>query len=268
MQKLHNASGSEYKKWCEDLDALRQESLSAVRAETPKYEQHPVAKILPPLGKKQAKALERAVSFNQASTEIILHEGMVLDGWDIYLACWALGKEPYCKALPNGEDPMTYIRDKYKSWRGLNSWQRTVCAAKEYLLLKGHDQPIGGNLVKEIALSWGESERSVGRVLRAKRHLLPQAWEEMEMGRKCPYWGECMSKLSPEEQLSKLQNLPAKRNTSSNPLASFEMPHRIEIVLTARQMQETQERMRLAGYTDTGLFIQHVYINALTPKGL
>ena len=88
--------------------------------------QHPLSSAFPAIPESDRAALRADLEANGQQILIVLHEGMVLDGWHRYCILIDLGIEPKTKILPEGKDPRAFVRSVNMHRRHLNASQRAM----------------------------------------------------------------------------------------------------------------------------------------------
>src|SRR5262245_37559590 len=74
------------------------------------YERHPISARYPDLkGQAWEDFLENIATNGVLGRSIMLHEGKILDGWQLYRACLDRNIEPHFIHLGEGEDPEEYV---------------------------------------------------------------------------------------------------------------------------------------------------------------
>jgi hypothetical protein len=69
----------------------------------PTYEQHVLARLLPPMGQEEFQRLAADLLAHGLLEEIVLYQGKILDGWSRYRACQVVDYTvPRSHKLPRG----------------------------------------------------------------------------------------------------------------------------------------------------------------------
>ena len=89
---------------------------------------HPLCLALPDMSSEAFKALVEDVRRNGQLRDIVLHEGMILDGRHRYRACLECGIEPRMVMFA-GSDPVAFVISENVARRHLNESQRAMVAA-------------------------------------------------------------------------------------------------------------------------------------------
>lgn len=116
---------------------------------------HPLADLFPLIEGKDFDELVASIKASNGPREnIILHEGMILDGRNRARACEVLGLKPNYSVLPEKIDPLTFVLDRNLHRRHLDDRQRASVAGKIANLSRGGDRSkplIGGLSVEKSA---------------------------------------------------------------------------------------------------------------------
>jgi hypothetical protein len=85
----------------------------------PTYEQHVLARLLPPMGQDEFQRLAADIAAHGLLEEIVLYQGKILDGWSRYRACETVGLEPRFRAFA-GDNPVAFVLSKNVQRRHLS----------------------------------------------------------------------------------------------------------------------------------------------------
>lgn len=98
------------------------------------YTQHPLSAAFPAMGSDDFQALKADIQANGQREPIIVHEGMVLDGWHRYSACVELGIKPQQFSFDASADPVAFVLSNNLHRRHLTGSQRAaaVVACSEW----------------------------------------------------------------------------------------------------------------------------------------
>lgn len=88
--------------------------------------QHPLSAAFPAMNGDDFAALVEDIKANGQREPVMLHEGMVLDGWHRYSACVQLGIEPQKFNFPAGKDPVAFVLSHNLHRRHLTPSQRAA----------------------------------------------------------------------------------------------------------------------------------------------
>ena len=105
----------------------------------PEYEFHELANIFPLLEGKLFDELVEDIRESGQEQAIVLFEGKILDGRNLYRACEEAGIEPRFTEFSGG-DPVRYVISLNLRRRHLDESQRAVCAARLVNILRGGDR--------------------------------------------------------------------------------------------------------------------------------
>jgi hypothetical protein len=98
------------------------------------YAQHPLSAAFPSMPAEDRQSLTDDIEVNGQREPIVVFEGMVIDGWHRYQACLSLGLPVDEMPLPDGEDPVAYVKSRNLHRRHLTGSQRAaaVVACSEW----------------------------------------------------------------------------------------------------------------------------------------
>lgn len=96
--------------------------------------QHPLSAAFPSMNMDDLDFLSRDITANGLYHSITLFDDMVLDGWHRYQACQKAGVEPRFQKLPEGADPVAFVKSHNLHRRILSPSQRaaSVVACSEW----------------------------------------------------------------------------------------------------------------------------------------
>jgi ParB-like chromosome segregation protein Spo0J len=135
----------------EDTTKTPRRDFSTDKAKFVEYEFHPLAKIFPLLGKKEAEELKKDIEANGQREPVAIYQRQILDGRNRYLACKALGKPATTKDLPADTDIVAYVTGANLKRRHMTAAQRGMAAAKLANLKLGSNQHNSEGLSAERA---------------------------------------------------------------------------------------------------------------------
>src|SRR5262249_50226484 len=122
---------------------------------------HPVADMFPLMEGEEFDALGADIKANGLVEDIVLYEGMILDGRHRYRACLAAGVEPRFTDY-RGDDPTAYVMSANIRRRHLNAEQRRDL------------------LVKLVAAQPQKSDRAIAREAKVDHHQVSRARKKAE----------------------------------------------------------------------------------------
>lgn len=98
------------------------------------FTQHPLSAAFPAMSADDFAALVADIKANGQREPVMLHEGMVLDGWHRYSACVQLGIKPLHFTFPADKDPIAFVLSHNLHRRHLTPSQRAaaVVACSEW----------------------------------------------------------------------------------------------------------------------------------------
>lgn len=96
--------------------------------------QHPLSAAFPSMSDEDFQSLKADIKANGQREPIIVHEGMVLDGWHRYRACTDLGIKPQQFTFDASADPVAFVLSNNLHRRHLTPSQRAaaIVACTEY----------------------------------------------------------------------------------------------------------------------------------------
>lgn len=96
--------------------------------------QHPLSAAFPAMSGDDFAALVEDIKANGQREPVMVHEGMVLDGWHRYQACTQLGIKPQQFTFPADKDPVAFVLSHNLHRRHLTPSQRAaaVVACSEW----------------------------------------------------------------------------------------------------------------------------------------
>ena len=181
-------------------------------------QQHPLSAAFPGMTKAELDELTLDIREHGQLEDIVVFEGMVLDGWHRYLSCNAIGIEPRCIPLADGVDPVAYVQSKNLHRRHMTETQRTaaVVACSEWA--PAHRPEKGAtchpSTVKEMAETAQTSERTVQRV---KKGIEAGLGGAMRDGRVTANQAAELAKLPEPERQAALEAPPAAKGGRKPP---------------------------------------------------
>src|SRR5262249_35238899 len=110
---------------------------------------HPIADMFPPMEGAEFDDLVVDIKANGLRHPIVLHEDMILDGWNRYRACLAAGVEPVFTPF-RGDDPVAFVISANIRRRHLTAEQRRDLIAK---LIKAQPEKPDLQIAKTIKVS-------------------------------------------------------------------------------------------------------------------
>ncbi|MDR3485256.1 MAG: hypothetical protein P4M05_10130 [Bradyrhizobium sp.] len=165
---------------------------------------HPLADIFPLLEGRDFDALAASIKDSNGPYEnIILHEGMILDGRNRARACEILGLKPKYSVLPDTIDPLTFVLDRNLHRRHLDDRQRASVAGKIANVSRGGDRskpPIGGLSVEKSAEVLNVAPRQVERARVVHQHGGPEVRQALDRGEIAVSVAEDIARLPVQEQ--------------------------------------------------------------------
>jgi hypothetical protein len=90
------------------------------------YQQHPLSAAFPAMSDEDFAVLKEDIKAHGQREPIIVHEGMVLDGWHRFRACTELGIEPLKFTFSTADDPVSFVLSHNLHRRHLTPSQRAA----------------------------------------------------------------------------------------------------------------------------------------------
>lgn len=106
------------------------------------YKFHPLAELFPLMPEPELKEMASDIKDNGQRQDIILHDGMILDGRNRYLACKIAGVEGRFKEHKNAKDAAKLVWSLNGPRRHLNESQRALVAAEFLKMSQATDTPM------------------------------------------------------------------------------------------------------------------------------
>lgn len=165
---------------------------------------HELSASWPDASEEDAQAIRDSMEDTGQLEPIVLLDGDVLDGWQRYLACKALGLDPITEDF-TGDDPISYVRARHAR-RSHTPAQRLTAL---HLMAKwlppnrpGKSAPSADLLppAAKLAEQEGVSTRTVEQVRSAVSKGAPELVEAMKRGEVSPKRAEQIAKLPKSEQ--------------------------------------------------------------------
>lgn len=147
---------------------------------------HPLCLALPDMNADAFKSLVDDVRRNGQLRDIVLHDGMILDGRHRYRACLECGIEPRMVEF-SGSDPVAYVISENVARRHLSESQRAMVAASLANLSQGNPGkpahlPVCPMKQGQAADLLGVSERSVRKAHDVRKGGTPTLISKVETG--------------------------------------------------------------------------------------
>jgi hypothetical protein len=144
---------------------------------------HPLAEIFPLIEGDEFDSLVADIKANGLIEDIVLFEGMILDGRNRYRACLKAGVAP---APINGDkwidDPAAYVVSMNVARRHLSESQRAMVASKLATLKQGGNQHSEGLPIGRSSELLNVGERTVARAREVLNHGAPELVTAVERG--------------------------------------------------------------------------------------
>lgn len=127
---------------------------------TRSYERHPLsARYADITGQPWEDFKDNLKAVGAKGRKIVLHEGKVLDGWQLYRACQETGIKPEFTTLPEGVDPVAFVEtwNDHRRHEPPEVVQRRLAERRERVAAKRTE----GKSLRAIAEEEGVSEKTV-----------------------------------------------------------------------------------------------------------
>jgi ParB-like chromosome segregation protein Spo0J len=158
----------------------------ADRLTTEPLPQHPLGKLFPLIEGGEFNELVASIKAYGLRDPIIVHDGMILDGWNRQRACQAAGVDCVYQPLPAGQDPLSFVIDRNLNRRHLTNSQRAIVAAKLANLKDGQTKT-GAQICapvsqQDAAKKLKVSRRSVQTATKVNNDASPEVVQAVESG--------------------------------------------------------------------------------------
>lgn len=180
-----------------------------------KYTQHPLGAKWPAMEEEAFKALIDDIDANGVREDIVLYDGMILDGWHRYKACLELNVKKPPMVEYDGDDPASFVLTKNLHRRHATPSQIAFAIAEmsEWLTSsgrpsKGVDRAMKMTLVNAAALA-GVSKRTMIDA-KAATTAVQEVKDAVVKGDMPVSKAAKLAKQSPKKQREALEKPPAK----------------------------------------------------------
>jgi ParB-like chromosome segregation protein Spo0J len=153
------------------------------------FEIHPLAELFPPMSDEQYQALKADIAENGQHEDIMIWQGMLIDGRHRLRACLELGIQPDTAELDDSCDPYIYVITHNLHRRHLTESQRSLVAGKLATLKRGEvgngrkvEVQICTPTIDDAAGLLGVSRRSVALAKRVIEHGSKAIVDAVESG--------------------------------------------------------------------------------------
>lgn len=151
---------------------------------------HPVADIFPMMSAAEFNGLKADIAEHGQREPIVIHDNMILDGRNRYMACAELGLKPITREWDGDGSPVAYVISLNLHRRHLNESQRAMVAAK-VANMPPHRPSDKSAILQTSLVSQAEaaqmlsvSTRSVATAVKVQREATPETVAEVERGDK------------------------------------------------------------------------------------
>lgn len=204
--------------------------------------QHPLSAAFPAMSAEDFASLVEDIKVNGQREPVMVHEGMVLDGWHRYQACLQLGFKPQQFTFSANKDPVAFVLSHNLHRRHLTPSQRAAaavaCAEWRPKGRPGKAETVSGFREKDLAKAAGTSDRTIRDAKVAHKAGLGEAVKE---GALTAHEAAKVARGKPEP---KPANAPAKpkRELPAEPVMT-NADEAAELRDTVRDLAEENERL-------------------------
>lgn len=142
------------------------------------WKQHPLSAAFPAMSDDEWDGLFEGIKANGLKDAVVMHEGMVLDGWHRVQCCQVSGTEIRTKDIPSDRDPVAYVISKNAHRRHLTASQKAIAIVRcSEWREAGSNQHSGGSVPgtdpppsnKDMANQVGVSESTIEQAKTAEK---------------------------------------------------------------------------------------------------
>lgn len=179
---------------------------------------HELCLMLPDMSADAFSALVEDIRSNGQRRDIVLYEGLILDGRHRYRACIECGIEPRTVKF-DGKDPIAFVVSENVARRHLSESQRGMVAAKLANLEVGRPGNIAnlqhfGVKLDQAADLLAVSKRMVSKASEVKKKGTPALVQQVEVGKISMHEAEKIASLGPKSQ-ERIAKIEDKRERKS-----------------------------------------------------
>lgn len=179
---------------------------------------HELCLMLPDMSVESFSALVEDIRQNGQRRDIVLYEGLILDGRHRYRACIECGIEPRCSDF-DGTDPVAFVVSENVSRRHLSESQRAMVAAKLANLAHGQSARVANLQLSPVKLVQAAdllavSKRMVSKASEVKKKGTPALVQQVEVGKISMHEAEKIASLGPKSQ-ERIAKIEDKRQRKS-----------------------------------------------------
>jgi hypothetical protein len=184
-----------------------------------KLEQHPLSAAFPRMDEDAFQSLKDSIESMGVQRPITLHGGMVLDGWNRYMACQELCMQCPTEYLPDNVDPREFVRALNKERRHLTPSQWAVAEVALWEWMPAGSNQHGGvapgatpaKTNGEMAKNAGVSERTIRQAKRVQQHAAPEVVEKVKEGEVSLKKAAAVASLPKDQQVAALETTAAAK---------------------------------------------------------
>lgn len=180
---------------------------------------HELCLMLPDMSAESFSALVDDIRQNGQRRDVVLYEGLILDGRHRYRACIESGITPRCCDF-DGTDPLAFVVSENVSRRHLSESQRAMVAAKIATLANGqrpftcanlHSSPVKRSQAADLL---AVSRRMVAKASEVKKKGAPALVQQVEVGKISVHEAGKIASLGPKSQ-ERIAKIEDKRERKS-----------------------------------------------------
>lgn len=151
-----------------------------------KYEIHPAAELFPMMSEPEFQAMKEDIRLHGQNDDVLIWNGMLLDGRNRLRACVELGIEPCWSELPKSLDPVAWVLSHNLHRRHLNTAQRAMVADKLATLRAGRQEESNAGIQAidqgDAAAKLSVSRDSVQKARKVRAKASPKVVAAVEAG--------------------------------------------------------------------------------------
>jgi hypothetical protein len=186
------------------------------------FEQHPLSAAFPRMDEDAFQSLKDSIESMGVQRPITLHEGMVLDGWNRYMACHDLCMQCPTEDLPDDVDPREFVRALNKERRHLTPSQWAVAEVALWEWEPAHrpnKAAPGAGLSRtnaQMAENAGVSERTIRHAKQVQQHAAPEVVAKVKAGDVSVKKAASVAGLPKDQQVAALETTVATQRQGHN----------------------------------------------------
>lgn len=213
--------------------------------------QHPLSAAFPAMSADDFQALKGDIEANGQREPVIVHEGMVLDGWHRYRACIELGIKPKQFTFSATDDPASFVESANLHRRHLTASQRAIAVVNVRAWAPaGKPQPGAGKANVAAAATLPATNKDLAKEAKVSPRTIRDAKVAVSAG-----LDEVVRDggLTVEEAAQVVRGMPAKAPAKIAPPAEDFGPSDAEVAAAQREQEEELESLRRIAESDDKL---------------